>query len=91
MNSNFDQIEANDIYLSIFTENFRDNPRCAAELGFAIMLGKPIYLMVKEGTGVPDTLSRIADGIEYFNETKGSVKAATDRLLSFANEAGDEK
>jgi hypothetical protein len=43
-----------------------DDVKFALELGFSIMLGKPIILAVVPGRGVPDKLMRVADEvIEY--------------------------
>lgn len=64
------QIEDADSFLIIFTDNYKKSPECALQLGIAILMDKPIGLVVKKGTEVPDVLKRIAFQIEYFSDYK---------------------
>jgi hypothetical protein len=44
------------------------DPKMAIEMGYAILLGKPIVLLKPTGQDVPPTLARIADGIVEFDD-----------------------
>lgn len=76
---NVEKIDASNIYLSLVTENYVNDAYCALQLGIAILLGKPVYLLVKDSTQVPEKLRAIADKIETF--TEDSMQQALDRLL----------
>ena len=85
MNETFNNIKSNDIYVSVFTESFKKNPRCAAELGFAIMLGKPVHLLVELGTKMPEVLNDLAVTIEYYDgksneETNSAILRFSEKL-----------
>ena len=54
------------IYMALVTKNFLKDERCALEIGLAVLLDKPIYLVVKEGTSIPENLKKIAQKIEYY-------------------------
>ena len=78
------KIEGSNVFMSIFTTDYKREPQCALELGIAILLDKPIYLVVPNGTVVPKHLEKIAKGIEFYSsddETKQSFKSATEKLL----------
>lgn len=53
-------------YLGIFSDDFKENPKCLIEIGMAVMLDKPIYLFVPVGTSIPENMKRLARGIEYY-------------------------
>lgn len=76
---NAGKLEGTDVFLSLFTEGYKEDYKCLAELGLAIMLDKPIALLVEKGTKVPENLKKIAIIEEYFGE-KG-LKDATDRMM----------
>jgi hypothetical protein len=75
-----EKIEASAVFLSLFTESYKEDPTALVQLVFAMMLEKPIYLLVQKGTKVPKAFEKICDGIEYF-ETKEDVTKATAKLL----------
>ncbi len=62
-----DKISNSDVFVSLVTKDYlKGNCRCALEIGLAILLDKPIRLLVKEGTHLPDNLLKVADKIMYF-------------------------
>lgn len=78
-----EKIQASTFFLSIFTDNFKQSPQCALELGIAVMLDKPIYLLAAKGTTVSPVLKKLASGIEFFEpgeNEKASITAAMARL-----------
>lgn len=56
----------------------------AVELGVAMMLDKPIILLVKEGHQVPEKLQLVADDVVYYAEmgadTAEAIKASVLRV-----------
>jgi len=74
------KIAGSDIYCVIYTESFMKNPRCALELGLALLMNKPIRLLVQKGTPVGASLRKVADRIEEYIGPD-DLKAATKRLL----------
>ena len=76
------KIEDSSIFLSLFTKSYKEDPSCALQLGIAICLGKPICLVVHEGTEVPPALVRLADAIEYVDkDDKATYEMACKRIL----------
>lgn len=58
------KIESSNTFMSIFSTDYKESPQCALELGIAIMLNKPIVLIVVDGTEVPLALEKIAVSIQ---------------------------
>jgi len=76
---NAEKISESDVFLSLVTSKYVEDPYCAMQLGLAILMEKPIYLLVKDGTHIPNHLFKIADKIEHFNDD--TLKSATDKLF----------
>lgn len=80
------RIEESDAFVSIFTTNYEQNPQCALELGIAIMLDKPIYLLVEKGTPIPSNLKKVANGIEFCDrDDPDGIRKASNRLAVSIN------
>lgn len=74
------------IFLQLFNEKFRSDPlsepAAVIQLGLAVLLDKPILLLVPKGARLPANLRRLATAIEEFDPTdNGSIFEATKRLL----------
>ena len=77
------KIEQSSIFLSIFTENYENDPVPALQLGLAMIMDKPIVLVVPEGVIVPENIKKVAQAIEYFDrDDKASMGKATRRLVA---------
>lgn len=63
----------------------------AVELGLSIMLDKPIILLVRPGTRVPERLIRVADRIVEFDGSKaeGLADAIEDVMRARRDEGAD--
>ncbi len=62
--------------ISIFTQNYKEGIDSLLQFAVAIMMNKPIWLMVPEG------VKRVADGWEFFKPgDKNSFETATKNLL----------
>jgi hypothetical protein len=77
------------VFLSLFTENYKRDPTALVQLVFALMLDKPIYLLVPRGVPVPKGMRRLADGIEEWDlGVQESLERATARLINRARSDG---
>lgn len=77
------------ICLTIFTENYKNGIDSLLQLSLAMMLDKPIYLLVPEGVKVPEHVKKIASAIEFYQRgNRPSMDAGLSRLLATAKEKG---
>lgn len=76
------------IFLALFNGAWARDPTCLVQLGFALMLEKPIYLVAPLDVPIPRGLARLADGIEFYRGPE-DYEAATTRLLAKAKRNGD--
>ena len=71
------------MFLQLYNKNLADEPLALMQLGYALMIGKPIGVLVKKGEEVPEKLRAAADLVEEFDpEDPQSLTAATKKLLS---------
>ena len=68
------------VFLAITTPGWLDDPLCWAQLGYAVMKDKPIYLLVEGGTIVPENLRKCAQKIERFASPE-DLEFAAKKLL----------
>jgi hypothetical protein len=73
-------IEDSTVFMSIFTESYKSDPTALVQMVFAMMLDKPIYLLVQEGTKIPAAFRKIASGIETFKD-ETDLHEKTKKLL----------
>jgi hypothetical protein len=83
---NNDKISKSDVFLSLVTENYLNDPHCIMQLGLALMHDKPFYLLVKEGTPIPSNLLKIAVKSESFSSDEDIPSACTKLLDGMINE-----
>ncbi len=79
-----EKISKSAAFIALFNEAMLDDPICLIQMGIAIYMDKPIYLLVPEGCEIPANLRRVAVGIEYFRRDPNdmeSIGKATERLL----------
>ncbi len=78
-----DKMKASTVVISIHASD-PDAKQCL-EVGAALLLDKPIYLLVEESNRgkLPKRLERAADHIEYF-DGKDNVAAVGERLIERA-------
>ena len=60
-----DRIQSSNVYAGMVTSNFLDDPDCALQLGYAILMDKPIILLVDKGVKIPKALVKVADVIQH--------------------------
>lgn len=74
-------------FISLYTKNFVDDPLCALQLGYAIMMDKPIYLLVEKGQIVPEALRRAAASVDIFeSKDHPSFKEAVNNIAERVKE-----
>lgn len=73
--------------LTLFTDNFAKGIDSLLQFAVAVMLDKPILLLVPTGVVVPETVKRIAVAIEYCDmNDKAAMDTAVKRLITIAKE-----
>jgi hypothetical protein len=75
------------VFLALFTDAWRQDPTCLLQLGYAIMLGKPLYFAVPMDAVLPRGIARLADGIERYAGPE-DYSLAVQRLLALARANG---
>lgn len=60
-------IEESQVFTALVTENYMKDPLCALQLGLAILMEKPIFLLVDRNQKIPEGLVRAAKHIERVN------------------------
>ena len=63
--STLPMIEKSEVFLSIGALGVKPDVRMATELGFALMLGKPLVFIAEPGQIIPEGLRRAADKIIF--------------------------
>lgn len=80
----YDEINDSAAFLSLYTKNYKESPLCALQLGYAIMMNKPICLLVEKGEIVPQALRDIATTVDVFEPgDDASLKRAVERIAKF--------
>ena len=79
---NREKISGAVVFMELFNEKIAEEPIPMMQLGMAVMLDKPILLLVPRGAKIPRNLVVMAKAIEYFDPGgNGSLKAAVEKLL----------
>lgn len=74
--SSGDKIEQSSVFLSLMSKSYKEDPLCALQLGIAVLLDKPIGILVEEGVEVPSGLAAFAKGIEPYKDISNVTEAA---------------
>ncbi len=75
-----EKIHKSTVFLSIFTDNYKEDPTALVQLVFAAMMDKPIYLIVPYGTYIPKKIVEMADKIEFFKDKEEMEQKITSML-----------
>lgn len=83
---NADMLKKSAVFLSLYTKDYDKDPLCAIQLGLAVMLDKPIALIVLDNEPVPKNLLRCAVAVEYVpSRNKDDIEAAAKRITEKMN------
>jgi hypothetical protein len=78
----FTKMKRSQMCVSIFTEDYERDPVALIQFAAAILLDKPIYLLVPEGRVLAANVRAVAAGIEFYPPgDEAALKAASERLL----------
>lgn len=73
------------VMLSLFTESVEKDPIPVLQLGYALVLDKPIVIVAPEGRHIPWGIRRVARAIEFYDPADTtSLQAAALRALKAA-------
>lgn len=75
-----EKIEGSEVFLSLFSQGYKEDPSALVQLAFEMMLDKPIYIIAQEGERIPKAFMKIADGIEYYKD-KDDITRAVKKLV----------
>lgn len=74
------------VYLGMITPEFFKDPICLLQLGLAVLLNKPLYLLVRKNVPIPQSLRNIASAIEIVEDDSiEAYQRASKRLLDKAS------
>lgn len=77
------------ICLNIFTEDYGKDIPSLIQFALCLLLDKPLFLLAPEGRKIPESVKKVASGIEFFvPNDNASMQAATHRLLAKAQQKG---
>lgn len=85
---------ASHIFCQIWNDGIRTDPGSAPEvlvqLGYSLVLDKPIVVIAPQGSYVPTNLRRVACAVEFFDPLdQASMQAATLRALKAAQKTDE--
>jgi nucleoside 2-deoxyribosyltransferase len=72
------KLKDSDVFLALLTEQYKTDPTCLVQLGYAIMMEKPLVFMAPEGTKIPRALQRLADHIVFYKTAEDLELAVED-------------
>lgn len=76
----FEKLTDSQCFVALFSEAYQRDPVALLQLGMAVVLDKPILLLVKQGVHIPENVRRLARAIEEYN-TPDDAALATERLI----------
>ena len=80
-----DKIENSDLYAGVVTNSFMKDPACVLQLGYALLMGKPILLIVDKSVTIPPNLVRVAALIHRIDiNDANAMKEAGTVVANFA-------
>lgn len=78
------KLEQSGAYAGIVTEAFLKDPLCALQLGYAIILDKPIALIADRNVKLPESLVKVAKLIERVDtKSKADMQRASQSIAEF--------
>lgn len=75
------------IFLAIFSTDYVKDARAVLELGLAILLDKPIALVIRPGQVIPTNIRRLAVAVEELDPDRPdapAARAAIERITAAA-------
>ena len=70
------------VFLSIYTNNWLEDPECLMQFALAVLFDKPLFFLIEKGTKISKHLIRILEGYEFFEPGNNeSLKQAQTKLF----------
>lgn len=84
-----EKIRGSAVFTGLISKHAFDDPMVALQVGYAVMLGKPILLIVDGALELPAKLVRAADAIERvnFDDMAGAQKRIQEALTKILPKA----
>lgn len=78
-----DKIGESAVFLGLCTDNYTKDPECLIQLSLAVLMDKPLFLLIAKGPKVSKNLIRILEGYEFYNpDDENSFKEASEKLMA---------
>ena len=68
MNNPVDNIKNSFAVVILVAQHYFEEPACMAQLGAAVSMNKPIFLIIEKGTKVPKKLLKVTDGFAFYSK-----------------------
>lgn len=79
-------------FINIFSKGSLEESQCLLQMGAAVLMDKPIFLMVTDDTEVPKHLVKIASVIERIDKNDpASMDRAKESIHKFLKKVVDER
>lgn len=77
------------VFMNLWSDTMADDPSSdpvpVMQLGYAMLLDKPIVILAKHGSRIPENVVRAARAVEFYDAgNEASIHAATLRALKAA-------
>lgn len=77
----FGEMADSAVFLGIFNYNYAKDSTCLMQFALAVLLDKPLFLLIEKGTHPGKHLIRILEGYEFYEpEDNESKKQALEKL-----------
>ena len=74
-----------DVFMSLLSPDIENDPVPVIQIGYALLLDKPITLLVPEGMTIPENLKKVAVAIEFFEP--GNEASMEGRVVAVAEKS----
>jgi hypothetical protein len=83
---NYEGMASSRMCLTIFSKGYEKDPVALMQFALAILLDKPLYLMIEKGRPIPANVRAVAAGIEEYDPSgpEEDFQAAATRLMTKA-------
>lgn len=83
---NLPALESSSIFLAIFSRSYEDDALAVLQFGLAVLMDKPIYLVVERGREIPENVKRLCRRLEYYdpNDKAATLEEATKAIIASA-------
>jgi len=81
-----EKINKSHVFMAICSQNYIDDPICLMQLGLALLLDKPLFLIFHKDFKPPKNLIRALSGYEFAKDDDAqSYKEASERIVQKIN------